>query len=243
MEPPLSQVPWELAVLIPARDEELLLERCLNSVLEAIDAVPPAVKSQVVVISDSSTDRTLETAIGVLGPKGTVLSTDAGMVGTARALAADHVISTGRSPLNRLWLANTDADCVVPKRWLADQLELAEAGVQAIAGIVTVDTFEEHGPEVPARFKSSYTIHPDGSHPHIHGANMGIRADYYVRAGGWADLRTAEDHDIWRRLREIDARTRSAAHIQVATSGRRSGRAPQGFADALAAHNNFPATI
>jgi hypothetical protein len=51
-------------------------------------------------------------------------------------------------------------------------------------------------------------------------------------------VKTAEDHDLWSRLRLTRARLLSSAHLQVVTSGRRVGRAPTGFADALAAHND-----
>ena len=62
------------------------------------------------------------------------------------------------------------------------------------AGMIVI-TAEKGG-----TFRETYEIRPDGSHPHVHGANLGVRADAYLRAGGWADLRTAEDHDLWRRL-------------------------------------------
>jgi hypothetical protein len=109
--------------------------------------------------------------------------------------------------------------------------------VQAIAGIVDVDSFQEHEARVPERFRSTYVLHPDGTHPHIHGANLGVRADVYMRAGGWADLHTAEDHDLWRRLTAAGAKKLSSSRLKVVTSGRRHGRAPLGFAGALAAHN------
>ncbi|HEY3839084.1 MAG TPA: hypothetical protein VGL72_21065, partial [Bryobacteraceae bacterium] len=112
------------------------------------------------------------------------------------------------------------------------------SGIEAVAGVVDVDDFEEHGPEVPARFRATYSIPGDGTHPHIHGANLGVRADRYVEVGGWADLMTAEDHDLWGRLRRTGVRLLSSARLQVVTSGRRVGRAPNGFADALAAHND-----
>jgi hypothetical protein len=72
---------------------------------------------------------------------------------------------------------------------------------------------------------------------HVHGANLGVRADVYRRAGGLRDLRTAEDHDLWRRLIQLSARTVSTSRIEVVTSSRRVGRAPHGFADSLAAYN------
>jgi hypothetical protein len=147
-------------------------------------------------------------------------------------------IAKATAPLSNLWLANTDADCIVPSSWLSDQIEFAVSGIEAVAGIVAVDSFEEHGPEVPARFRDSYSIYSDGTHPHIHGANLGVRADRYLDVGGWADLRTAEDHDLWGRLRRSGVRLLSLAQLSVVTSGRRVGRAPSGFAGTLTAHNN-----
>jgi hypothetical protein len=35
---------WEVAVLIPARNEEVLLARCLESVIGAIETLPGTVK-------------------------------------------------------------------------------------------------------------------------------------------------------------------------------------------------------
>ena len=229
---------WEVAVLIPARNEDVLLARCLESVIRATDSLPATVSATIVVVSDSSTDRTAEIACSLIKACGSVLHTRAGTVGTARALAASYAIERAAGPLSNIWLANTDADCIVPRNWLSDQIDLASSGIEAVAGIVGVDSFEEHGPEVAARFLATYLIHADGTHPHIHGANLGVRADRYVEVGGWANLKTAEDHDLWARLRETGVRMLSSAQLQVITSGRRTGRAPSGFANALAAHND-----
>jgi glycosyltransferase involved in cell wall biosynthesis len=228
---------WEVAVLIPARNEEVLLGRCLESVIRAIDALPAAYKAIIVLVSDCSTDRTAEIGYRLIRGHGSVLHTRSGTVGTARALAASYAIAKTTTRLSNVWLANTDADCVVPSAWLSDQIDFAVSGIEAVAGIIAVDSFEEHGPEVPGRFHSSYSIHADGTHPHIHGANLGVRADRYVDVGGWADLKTAEDHDLWGRLRRTGALLLSSSSLQVITSGRRVGRAPSGFAGALAAHN------
>lgn len=233
--------PWSVGVLIPARDEELLLPRCLRSVIAAIKQVADRVAPHVIVVADSSVDRTTEIARDFLGSRGTVLTASVGTVGTARRMAAEHLLSQQSGPLNRFWLANTDADCIVPPAWLADQLGLAGQGIEAIAGTVNVDSFEEHEPEVRERFRASYVIAGDGTHPHVHGANLGVRADAYCRAGGWMNLATAEDHDLWGRLKSTGAKTLSTARIEVVTSGRRVGRAPHGFAQALAAHNKTQA--
>jgi glycosyltransferase involved in cell wall biosynthesis len=229
--------PWHLCVLIPARDEEDMVSRCLRSVLEAKRALGRSATADIVLVVDNSTDRTLELARNLINRHGTVLQASAGCVGTARCLAARLALARYSGPLDQCWLANTDADSVVPADWLTRQLDLAQQGIQVLAGTVNVDSFEEHGPDVSQRFRQSYEVARDGSHAHVHGANFAVRADMYVRAGGWGHLPTAEDHDLWTRLKALNAVTLSTNSIEIVTSGRRQGRAPHGFADALAAHN------
>jgi glycosyltransferase involved in cell wall biosynthesis len=233
----MSPPPWHISVLIPACNEAELLPRCIRSVLEAASYLPGTVSSDIVVVADRSTDGTARIAADFLRSHGTVVNSQAGSTGTARALAVKCALARYSGAPERCWLANTDADCVIPPTWLMSQLILANQGIEAIAGTVSVDSFAEHGPEVPARFRDSYVIRPDGSHPHIHGANLGVRADAFLRAGGWANLRTAEDHDLWRRLLHLGGVVVSTTRTEVVTSGRRVGRAPNGFAGALAAHN------
>lgn len=226
-----------VAVVIPARDEEELLPRCLASVMAAGVLLPASVSLDMVVAVDRSTDRTLEVARTMLRHRGAVLRSGAGVVGRARALAAERALKRFRGLRHRCWIANTDADCEVPETWLVDQLSLAGDSIEAIAGTVDVDDFSEHRPEVADRFRATYLIAADGTHPHVHGANLGVRADAYLRAGGWSPLATAEDHDLWQRIERANCKRISVGWLKVITSGRRIGRAPHGFAEALAAHN------
>ena len=231
------KAPWHIAIVIPARDEEELLPRCLRSVQNARRMLPPDLTSDLIVVADQSTDGTFKIARELIQENGTVVETEVGCVGSARALGARRAMERYDGARNRCWLANTDADCQVPATWLLDQLAFANAGFAAVAGIIDVDSFAEHESFVSERFRLSYLIHADGTHPHVHGANLGVRADAYLQAGGWQDLSTAEDHDLWRRLQSGQHRRISDARLCVLTSGRRIGRAPFGFAGALAAHN------
>jgi glycosyltransferase involved in cell wall biosynthesis len=233
----MTTIRWHIGVLVPARNEEALLPRCITSLLEARTALFEKATCDIVVAVDSSTDRTCEIAEKLLLGSGVVVPIEARSVGQARAAAARVALERYGGPLKYCWLANTDADCEVPTNWLVDHLAIAQQGVDAVAGIVDVDSFAEHNPLVRQRFRLSYHLHADGTHPHVHGANMGVRADAYLRAGGWLALKTAEDHDLWHRLHQTGHRRLSAAKLQVTTSGRRNGRAPHGFAEALAAHN------
>jgi glycosyltransferase involved in cell wall biosynthesis len=232
-----SRPNWHIAILIPARNEKALLQPCLESITSACTTLPYGVTSEVILVSDSSTDGTLERAQTLLGSFGVAFQTNVGCVGAARALAANIALSRYDGPLSRCWLANTDADCEVPSNWLHDQLLLAQQGCEAVAGVVDVTDFSEHAPWVEERFRTTYKINEDDSHPHVHGANLGVRADIYLAVGGWNSLATAEDHDLWSRLRQSGATCMSTAKSKVLTSGRRIGRAPLGFAMALAAHN------
>ncbi len=228
-----------IAILIPARNEEELLPRCLRSVQAARRRLPKDVTSDVVVVSDCSLDGTSRAAETILGVSGVVVEVDAGTVGMARALAAEVALGRYDGPKELCWLANTDADCEVPQDWLVSQLEIARRGYAAVAGVVDVDTFVEHKPGLEALFRASYRIGANGTHPHVHGANIGVRADAYLETGGWTGLATAEDHDLWHRLQLGGHARLSDASLLVVTSGRREGRAPLGFAGALAAHNEL----
>ena len=84
-------------------------------------------------------------------------------------------------------------------------------------------------PGSPGRTRSPF----DGSHHHVHGANLGFRGDVYLASGGWNALATAEDHDLWNRVREC-GRTLTTSTTCVTTSHRIVGRAPHGFAADMA---------
>lgn len=72
-----------------------------------------------------------------------------------------------------------------------------------------------------------------GDHPHVHGANLGVRCDAYLRAGGWREIELSEDHGLWDRMREAGCQLVADRAVRVTTSGRSRSRCPGGFADAL----------
>ncbi|HEV8115625.1 MAG TPA: hypothetical protein VGP53_05245, partial [Acidimicrobiales bacterium] len=98
---------------------------------------------------------------------------------------------------------------------------------------VRVDSFSDHPTGTATAFEARYPGQSHLGHSHVHGANIGARADAYQRAGGWGELHLAEDHDLWRRLREVGERCLATTNLWVTTSGRALGRADGGFADLL----------
>jgi glycosyltransferase involved in cell wall biosynthesis len=219
-------------VVVPALDEATTIAATIDSIRRAFRGVSATVTTDLVVAVDRrSRDGTAALARASLGSAGVVLEDDFGTVGAARRHGTDVGLRRASSAHRRTWLATTDADTTVPDRWLASQLVLVEAGAVAIAGIIEL---HEPSSALADRFRAHYVLHPDGTHPHVHGANLGVRADAYLEAGGWLDHESGEDHDLWRRLRAIGPVLHSTA-VCVATSARPVGRAPRGFADDLAA--------
>ncbi|MGI9015914.1 MAG: glycosyltransferase [Euzebya sp.] len=224
-----------MLIVVPARNEQHSLPRTLASLAVARRAVD--VHSRVVVVADACTDGTVAVARQHRRDRhDLVVQQVHGCVGAARAYGTEAGLARLTQPLSRVWLATTDADTVVPPDWLGVQLAFARQGVCAVAGIVSLldRGTDAADPVLQQAFDRGYRTDPRGTHPHVHAANLGVRADAYLQAGGWHGLPTGEEHDLWRRLKALDPAVVgpmvSTTTLTVATSARRRGRAPSGFA-------------
>jgi len=224
----VTERPAAAGVVVPAHNEEAMLPACLAALRRAVAAA--GIPVHLVVVADTCTDRTAAVA-RACGAR--VISTGARNVGAARAAGMTEMLrlAAGRVPA-AVWLATTDADTVVPSGWLRRQLRYAERGWDVVLGTVAVADWEEYPPHVPAAFEAMYG-HGGGPHPHVHGANLGIRASAYLAAGGFRPLATAEDHALLAAATEAGCPVVQAGDITVRTSGRRQARAPLGFSHLL----------
>lgn len=235
--PPLNLVPptnrtspiREFAIVIPARNEEALLARCLDSVRAAMSfaeeqLAPDFPALTLTVVADDCTDGT--TALARTFPGVQVLEIDAHAVGTARASGIQLALATAAFDGDAVWIANTDADSVVPRNWVLEQLSLANAGVDVMIGTVRPDFADLSPAHIRAWRK---TRHP-GANGHVHGANLGIRASRYLAAGGFAPLAEHEDVDLIERCARLGGTTFATDACEVMTSGRHHGRTPGGYA-------------
>lgn len=212
-----------IAVLVPAHDEESSIAACLTSI--RIAAAHPGLLAEavlIVVALDRCTDRTGGIA-AKLGAR--IVTVDDGNVGIARAAAATVAIAAGAR-----WLATTDADTTVPKDWLYAQLA---HGCDAFCGVVTVRDWQGHDKRVAEEFERTQCRHDD--HPHVHGANLGLSTQIYMKCGGFLSLPAHEDVALVDALVAAGARIARKATPVVVTSARRSPRARGGFGDYLLA--------
>ena len=217
-----------VGVVVPAHNEEPLLPACLAALGRVASVV--GVPVSVLVVADTCTDRTAAVA-RARGAR--VIAIGARNVGAARAAGMAELLrlTAGVDP-SAVWLATTDADTVVPPGWLERQLRYASQGWDVVLGTVTVADWDGHPSHVPAAFDALYEF-GDGPHPHVHGANLGIRASAYLAAGGFRPLRTAEDHALLAAATEAGCSVLQASDITVETSARRRARAPLGFSHLL----------
>jgi glycosyltransferase involved in cell wall biosynthesis len=216
-------------VIVPARDEEQLLPQCLEALAAAVIQV--AVPVRVVVALDSCTDGTQEVCRHY---QVETIQLREGNVGLARSLAGRAALAGTGDPA-AVWLASTDADSRVPPDWLRLQLALADDGADAVLGVVELD-LDEAG-AIGGTHDHHYLkrIQPDGSHRHVHGANIGVRGSSYLRAGGFAPLPVHEDRALVSRLEALgDITIVRTRNIRVTTSARVQGRCQNGFAADLA---------
>jgi glycosyltransferase involved in cell wall biosynthesis len=229
--PPRLLPVTDVHVVVPANDEEVLLPRALRSIARAVARLRrcrPGIRTHVVLVLDACVDGSREVA--ARHHDLTVVEVNHRCVGAARAHGVDVATAdVGEPDAARHWMAGTDADCVVPGDWLVRQVMLADAGIDLVTGTVHPD--EELDGDALALWRALHQL-GDG-HPHVHGANLGIRLSAYREAGGFEPLAVHEDVRLVERVRSAGAACLATSSVHVRTSGRTQGRTPGGFADYL----------
>ncbi|MFD4628415.1 glycosyltransferase [Streptomyces sp. NPDC058284] len=235
--------PRALAVVVPAHNEEHRITACLRSLHRAAARAAP-LPVLIVVVADACTDATAALA----AEEAEVVEIDRHNVGAARAIGTDVALELLADAGPDVWLAMTDADTTVPECWLTDQVAWARRGYDAVLGTIRLAP-NPSGSLVVARHDADYFrsrpragMAATWEHPHVHGANMGLSAPAYRRAGGFAALPTGEDRDLVRRLAASGHRLARTDRHPVHTAARLRGRAPGGLADLLATLEPAPAT-
>ncbi|TBU87110.1 glycosyltransferase [Phytopseudomonas dryadis] len=209
-----------IGIVIPAHNEELFLDDCLESVLAAAGHGDLTLAVRILVVLDDCSDGSA--AVAANYPVET-LALQARNVGIARATGVDWLLRQGAT-----WIACTDADSQVAADWLSSQLAL---NADVVCGTVQVADWGDIQAEVQARYQRHY--HADDGHRHIHGANLAFSADAYRHAGGFSPLPVDEDVQLVRAFERNGARIAWSTAPRVTTSARLECRTSGGFGDYL----------
>lgn len=243
-----------VCVVVPVHDEQELLGRCIAALRHAVAHEarrPGGVRVEVVLVLDGCTDGSA--AIARLSPFH-VVEVSACRVGAARAVGVDVALAAVLDPggtvapggpatapedpaivrggegapgLDQVWVASTDADSAVPVHWVSSQVALADAGADVVVGTVRPDP-ADLSPRQRVAWEATHV--PGHANGHVHGANLGMRADVYRAAGGYPPVDEHEDVDLVARARATGARVVASDDAWVLTSGRQQGRTPGGYA-------------
>lgn len=214
-------------VAIPVQNEETLLPRCLAALEAAIGRLRETADTPRVAVMlalDSCDDGSAAIAGASPFPW---LEVTGRNVGLTRGAAINRLVQQlPPGELENAWIANTDADSAVPTNWLSHQVALAASGVDLMIGTVRPDLAELDS----SRQRAWLATHTPGvANGHVHGANLGIRADVYAAVGGFASVPAHEDVALVASARAAGAREAATDECWVLTSGRTEGRAPGGY--------------
>ena len=217
----------QVVVVVPAHNELAHLPQCLRALTTAALCLPMPVLT--VVVLDASDDGS-ERLAGQFGPDVHFISVDAGNVGAARAAGFEYA-------RNRCADVEPSAPGTPPPTRTAwstpiGLLRMTSADADMVLGVVRVPAWRHFSAAVVRRYLRAYrSSGPD--HDHVHGANMGFRADAYWHVGGFRALATGEDVELVERFEAAGLTIHRDRGLSVATSDRREGRAPGGFAQHL----------
>lgn len=201
--PALTKYP-RVAVLVPARNEEQHIIRCLNSLLELNY---PAGQLEIHIGEDGSTDATPELLREFVKTYPQVkVHVISGNIGSARAKG--NVLAQLVKATDASFLFVTDADILVGKDWIRALLPwLSEAGCGIVSGTTLVDgksLFEQYQ-GMEWTLGNGYLIGLDrlGIRSTAAGNNMAFTREAYQATGGFENMpfSVTEDFQLFRAIR------------------------------------------
>ncbi len=224
-----------MAIVVPAYNEVANLGACLASLRIAADRLDTdrlgtdrsagghsrgdhSLRTVIIVAADSCTDGTGDIA-RAFGAQ--IVTLAARNVGVARAVGCELALADGS---DGLWLANTDADSVVPEHWLVRQLWYANRGADVVAGTVAVDDWHEWPAALRVHYELFYDQERRAGRHHVHGCNLGMSANAYRLTGGFRPHSIGEDRALLAEARASGLTIRYPDDIAVRTSARRHAR-------------------
>jgi glycosyltransferase involved in cell wall biosynthesis len=190
-----------ISVILPARNADKFVSRAITSTLRALPR-----DSELVVIDDGSSDRTLEFAQRIADPRLRIIEHV-----TSRGLASSLNEAIGLT--DSKFVARMDADDItLPWRFRTQIKQIEDGGLEAVFGAVLY--MRSNGvvtrPDSPGHLNTralglSLLVGNSLVHP-----TLFARRDALDRSGPYRDVR-AEDYELWMRLFNAGARMARAA--------------------------------
>ena len=217
-----------MAVIVPAADEEEHIGGCLSASMPRRACLyrDTGIPARLIVVLDRCQDPTA--AIARRSAGWSCVTIAAGNVGAARVGWRPAGRRPGRAA-QRALAGQHRRRLRGPGRWLTAMVAAATGRGAPGAGHGRARARPEPGS--PPRWAGADRLR-DG-HPHVHGANLGIRGGRLPRARRLAGAGRRRGHRPGPASRGGRLRISRTAAIPVVTSVRRTGRAPRGFSSYL----------
>ncbi len=151
----------------------------------------------------------------VLGRRGSRAAGPGSRAARDVAIIERGLVRTPETARRRDLVACTDADTIVPSRWLVRHVMWAERGADLVVG--TAEPVGAARGEALAAWHARHQL-VEG-HTHVHGANLGVRADRWRQVGGFGQRTVGEDVDLVERVRTLTGRWVATDTTRVLTSG------------------------
>jgi cellulose synthase/poly-beta-1,6-N-acetylglucosamine synthase-like glycosyltransferase len=189
-QPVASRFPFpvKVSVIIPARNEEEQIDRCLESIL---NQSYPADLTEVIVVNDFSTDETASRVARF--QKVRLLNLSDGVGENGLNAYKKKAIETGIAAASGELIICTDADCTADPEWIVTMVQAYQNGSDMIAGPVKITTDHSalsvfqaldfislQGITGAAVYKNLY--------PMCNGANLAYRREAFHAVQGFRDI-------------------------------------------------------
>jgi cellulose synthase/poly-beta-1,6-N-acetylglucosamine synthase-like glycosyltransferase len=179
-----------VSAIVPARNEEAVIAVCVSSL-----AVQAEI-SEVLVVDDQSSDRTIEIVRALAGENSKVRLLEAGALPTGW-VGKNNAVWIGARESHGEWLLCTDADAVQESDSAARALEIArrhDAAMVSFSPEQMMETWYEKAAipyiylRLGSRFRFSEVNDPDSHAAAANGQFILIRRDVYDEVGGHASV-------------------------------------------------------
>ena len=202
-----------VSVVIPALNEEVIIESCLQSIRLQTHPV------ELILIDNGSVDRTPEIAakfcdIVLIKPGYTLAEMrDLG----ARTVSGDIVVTT-------------DADCIAPENWIEELVKpFQDPKVAAVGG-----AFRPLNKNPLSSFYCWCSSIMQGTFGLFQGANMAYTKEAYLKSPGYADAKRAEDWNLsWKIRKQGKTRYLRRAYTRTEIPFNRQIEYPGGILSAI----------
>ncbi len=201
-----------ISVIIPTRNEETTIERCLQSVFAC--TYPPH-RFEVIVVNDLSTDRTVERIQAftrTLSPEDRKRLKLLHMPENLRRTRAHkkRAVHKGIAHARGTWIVTTDADCTVPSEWLSTLSRYFQKNVYVVSGPVAFTHQTQSERIMALEFLGLVGVGAGcigiGKPILCNGANLAYRRDIFYEVGGFRDIDHLTSGDDELLMQKIAAR-------------------------------------